>query len=655
MDVVGYLIIKNFSTKKLRRMNLNALIEGFTSELGHNLEIHLSAMNHILYGDLTDRVHRNTGVKLVEKILKGGLHTVNGWKKFAQEHPSLVHISDFDSTLHSSWYYARELQNGVITLKLPRHLYNNKAAKITKFPDDYYKSGYLWKTLFPEKFGEKEILNTIHEVLNNIDIEASSEGEIVGYSQIDDQLKTMRVVILYRDNVINSVFPSWSQPNTGNNGKSFSHFDNIGHVINAATVYFDIMSKNDAVSVSFMDKNNVTKSLVNNTPSVFLVRSKPKNNIESWKKKRDIYLIKTSKTLNEKDVNIIYEYIVDFEICKNHDSICKYGYATDIHQIETSLQVYNAYQIHQNLVDALLILHTYDVLKNTNHFQKSIAYLLKNMVTSVGIDFWVKRRVLNRIITLLTSYNNTEAAIEFINLFSESPSRREILVEFSLDSQVRKDLKGPLDEMPTELEIIQNPSLSVKLEVRHFVEYIKENLGENYALHFNDKVRTAFAIQLIKSGGANYQLLISDVVRYCDKSDFISFSEKFEEFINYIVSNNATEGTEDSIHRIMRDYCRIQFGQRLRYNLIYKDYANFEFDEFFPITDDFIKNTILRHERFLNTLRIKMFLDAVERLVQFFHDSTLAEEISKYREKAGKEVPPPPNPIPKYIDERRNA
>lgn len=643
---------------------MNSLIRKFTSELGHNLELHSSAVNHVLNGDLTDRFNRYNGSTHLEKIIKGGLHTYDGWVNFLSYHTDLAHVYHFNSKYHSSWYYARELQNSIITLRIPKHIFSSAGAKITKFPDNYYKSGYLWKTLFQKGFDEQQLISTIEETLNNINREETKDGEIIGYANINQPLNTIRVVIMHRDNKINSVFPSWTQPNTGNNGKAFSHFENIGHVISASTVFFDTKEMSTDSRIEFNNKHRLLKSLVRITPKIFLTRSKPKKNIRKWLLRREQELKAISKTISNEDIVNIFEYINDIEICKNHDSICKHGYNYESHSIEKSLEIFNVFQIHQNIIESLLIIYFYDNKNCSNYFSKSISYLINNMVTHVGIDSWVKRRIYHTIATLLPTYHNIDATKNFINIFSEAPTRREFFVEFSFDSQAKKDIKSTIykGDIPDEFILVQNPSLSIKVEYNHFMDYLKENLGENYLLHFDDKERNIFASDIINSAGKNQKKLINDIVGYYHSSVFTSFPQCFSALIKHLILNSATNDIKNSIHLIMRDYCRIQFAQRLRINLLYKDYLNMELEDFEPMfsdgsifSDEYVDFTILRHERILNSFRIEQFLDDIDSLSPIFNDPDFSNEISAYRNKAKREVPPRPEPLPDYIEQRRKG
>ena len=171
-------------------------------KLGENDEYSLSegALCHITNGDITERLYDIEGERNAGKltILKGGLHTVSGWLEFKKRHPSLKHLFHYASNTEPFWYYARELQNGVVCLKLPKELFQSKAAKITMFPDKFYKSGYLWKTLFPEYFTTEKIIEVINEALHNLDKDASNDNQLIGYALCAEPMTAMRVVIQVR-------------------------------------------------------------------------------------------------------------------------------------------------------------------------------------------------------------------------------------------------------------------------------------------------------------------------------------------------------------------------------------------------------------------------------------------------------------------------
>lgn len=116
------------------------------------------AFRHILAGETAVRPVSTLGVRATEIALSGGLHTWAGWEELLKQHTGVVHLLEYDAGRHDDWFYARELQNGVITLKIPRRMFTGDAASITMKPDVHYKSGYLWKTLYPIGYSEDDVI-----------------------------------------------------------------------------------------------------------------------------------------------------------------------------------------------------------------------------------------------------------------------------------------------------------------------------------------------------------------------------------------------------------------------------------------------------------------------------------------------------------------
>src|SRR5690554_8106313 len=63
------------------------------------------ALKHIIDGEFSPQPIGNGQVK---PILKGGLHTKNGFESFLNNHPTIVHLYNYNSSLHEDWFYIRE-------------------------------------------------------------------------------------------------------------------------------------------------------------------------------------------------------------------------------------------------------------------------------------------------------------------------------------------------------------------------------------------------------------------------------------------------------------------------------------------------------------------------------------------------------------------
>ncbi|MEX9745008.1 hypothetical protein AB7402_02380 [Providencia rettgeri] len=622
----------------------------FTAEDGREFTLSDRALAHIINGDITDKpaIKQKNVKSVASKVIKGGLHTVQGLMEFLEYHPEIIHLINFDSKIHNAWYYARELQNGVITLRIPKELFANKAAKMTMYPDDYYKSGYLWKTLFPVNFGEKEIIQSIREALNNIDYEESQNGLLVGYACTDEILKTIRLTIQHSNGQINSAFPSWTQPNTGNNGKSYSHYDSIGHVISWSTVMFPTDTQSFELQDAKGDKPQKEFNLLEITPSLFLERSIPiKNNLE-WQKKRKIELEFLSKVISDSDFEFILNYIYNNSIIKCYSQMMNEFYNEKSFFLHSNMY-FNAIQIHQNICDGLYLISLFDNIYSTNYLNDVVEYLLKTMVSFAGVDSWCKRKIIHEIIHACLIHHDKRTLMQLIILLSESPIRREIFIDFNLDSIVKKAIRTPQIEMPFELGVVYGLNYNFDLKPEHFGEFFKENLGETYSLHFNDSQREKIYSGIFKNKG-NYDLMLKDTLKYITNNYFSLFSHVFSVILDNLEVDEETDVNklDIALSSITRDYCRIQFAHRARINLTYKEFEHIDLP--LMITDkNQIYGTILKHERMMNGRKLNIFLDNLEHIIEKINAKELPKQISDCRSKIDKEVPPIISPIPKRI------
>lgn len=403
-------------------------------KLGENKEYSLgdSALNHILNGDVSERLFDIAGKRNAGKlmILKGGLHTVIGWKNFRKLHPDLKHLHQYNSDKDKYWYYARELQNGVICLKMPKELFQSKAAKMTMFPDEYYKSGYLWKTLFPEHFTSEEIIALIDEALLNLDKEESTDSQLIGYALRSDPMTAMRIVIQVRGKQIQSAFPAWTQPSTGNNGKPYTHSDSIGFNIAASTVYFDDDTSNQLVkSSSVFDYEIGLGSIVSNTPEVLLTRELPKDGEDKikWKNRRQYHLMEYAGSLSDMGLSHIYKYITDIAITKFNYEMMVAAYNDSLESVDSDLRVKNSFSFTQNIIDSLDILFFSDQFRALNNFPMAIESLLENQFTTTGgLDSLNKKRIHKRILEHVLIHHNKGIISSYVELISDSQVRKEL-------------------------------------------------------------------------------------------------------------------------------------------------------------------------------------------------------------------------------------
>lgn len=218
------------------------------------------ALGHIIDGEFATQPIGNGQIK---SILSGGLHIKNGFESFLNKHPTIAHLYNYNSTVHEDWFYVRELQNGVLTAKLPRTLFNKHAASATLAVDKYYISGYLWKTLFTEDTDENKLIAYIKEGLENLDLKKSKNGQLIGYCNIQsDPTKIIRLMyFIHDDKNIASCFPTWTQPYTGNNGKAFSHKHVLSYPIVESTMMIDHLFDIEKLPLTQLDIDLLQKKL----------------------------------------------------------------------------------------------------------------------------------------------------------------------------------------------------------------------------------------------------------------------------------------------------------------------------------------------------------------------------------------------------------
>jgi hypothetical protein len=629
-------------------------------KLGKEQEYSLSenALNHILNGDIGERLYDIDGKRNAGKlqILKGGLHTVDGWKNFRTLHPKLKHLHQFDSAQHKYWYYARELQNGVICLKIPKEVFQSKAAKMTMFPDEYYKSGYLWKTLFPEHLSSENIISLIDEALNNLDKEESTENQLIGYALCADPMTAMRIVIQVRGKDIQSAFPAWTQPSTGNNGKPYTHSDSIGFNIAASTVYFDDDRTNQLVKSSTIFNHDVgLDSILYRTPKVFLCRECPKNDEDRiiWKNQRQHYLMEYAGGISDTDLRTIYRYLTDIAITKFNYEMMVASYSDNFEVIESDMRVKNAFSFTQNIIDSLDILFFSDQFRALNNFPLAVAKLLKNQFTTTGgLDSFNKKRIHRRIMEHVIIHHNKDTISSYVELLAESPVKKELYQEFNLNSYFKKSLDLSSEEHLTKLSFINLPNLSFPLEKEHLEGYIINQLSMNYHVHFDHEQKREVVEHIIQGLGKNYDSMISDNLVYANCNEFQFLCGDFAELLVKIIEKLLMIN-DDALGKIIRDYSRIQYSQRLNLAFIFSE--EFKYDIDYGNVDEFYrKQMIAKHERVWLTTNLDIFLDKSLEYSKFVKNDKFENEIESFKKVITTEQPPFLNEIPSYINSWQN-
>jgi hypothetical protein len=604
------------------------------------------AWNHILFGDTAVRPVRNQAGRKQELALSGGLHTWEGWQRFVASHPKVVHLLQFRCDLHDDWFYARALQNGVITLKIPRQLYTGNAASITKQPDYYYKSGYLWKTLYPASYTEATIIQVIGEALRNVDVEDSTPptaenplGVLYGYANVHEPLRAIKLRIQLEGCQIKSAFPAWEQPYTGNNGKPYSHESSISYLIAQSTVEGSKFQVRYGPAFSGSRFN--MQGLIAETPPFVLARRRRDMAIavDAWKAIRKEELEQVAARATPNDVDRIECYLSDYVCAKDPFDVQRGLYANLLQRIDAELEIFNAAQLTENVGECLEVLALCDRRLNTRRAISAIDRFLRMAVVHTGgLNTLMFKRLLGRMLTVALEHDEPSALRDFLSALAGAPCRAALYTEFDLNPFVKKnDDEG--------LCIIGRPHIELDLTPQHLVEFIAFNLGENYLLFFDKKERLALATKLLDEPGM--LRMATDVMLLFCGSDFEFF---IPDKLDFSKVGTRTKPAEDDLLVIAKDYSRMLVLLRQRIVLEDPDAYRSEPDYEQWGSPAFFELVRQKHKR---SLVLQMHQIALEGLVAYSDSvgyTRLKANCERMLLNLPRESVPVPKPIPDYID-----
>lgn len=600
-----------------------------------NFLLDQKAINHIMEGDCI-----NVNNKLV---IKGGLHSYDAWVKLKNSRSGLVHGRFFDPHIHEDWYYARELQNEVILLKIPKDYYQSKAAKKTKNAETKYISGYLWKTLFPEHMSLNAIIAVINEALHNIHTEESDDNIKFGYALINDRFKAMKIQISLRENKIMSAFPSWAQPLTGNTGKPFSHIDTIGFFLAESTKFFDdrhaIYEPPNTIFSTKIDVN-VAKQV---TPSFILKRSKLKiltTRGEAINKRRS-QLIEIAKTLDQNEVDKMKIYMNDWALSKDTFFYLCNVYKFLQKEIENNQISKNIYSLYQNLQECVCILAELDSINKTSDVLDFIEnYLKKRFLHVGGLELWEHKRLHNLFMQIVLTHHNVDSVSRYINALAWSPNRIAAYTDFNLN---------PYLNLPEGI-IGLDGEIDISLLEKHFYEFSSQNMAINYLVFANEKKRIEIAKYIIKNNfGKHVQVLIRDSLSYSTGLDFVSFSYNFHKLVDLVLDNKKSPPSNEVIKLLMEDYYRCHQYQYYRVILDNKGFLSMDIDYSRTSNPSVKKQIKSKYLRLFITGSVNQFMDDIVSISSIFKDEDLKSRALAKKEKITTSVYPIPKSIPSYI------
>lgn len=606
-------------------------------------EMSEAAFNHILRGDTKVRP---LGGGAREYALSGGLHTWSGWEAFVALHPKIVHLLQYRLDQHDDWFFARELQNGVITLKIPRGLFTGDGASITKQPDLHYKSGYLWKTLYPMSFDQKTIIEVIEEALKNIDKEDSNFptaaeplGVLYGYAKTSSPLTAIKLRFQLHGNQIKSAFPAWEQPMTGNNGKPYSHEHSISFNIAESTVKGNDYKAN--WGPVFPGREVDLNALVSLTPPFIRTRAQrdPAESVDEWQARRQAELQAIATVITPHDLANIETYLADY-VCAKDPYYVQHGiYVHALAQIDTYPELFNAAQLTENIGECLWVLAYADKRLASRRAINAIERFLKMAVVHTGgLNSLMFKRLLGRMLIIVQGHPDISALKDFLETLAASPCRATLYTEFDLNPFIKLNN----DES---LCVTGVSDVEMELKPEHLFEFIALNLGENYLLEFTKEQRLAMASSLY--GTSETLRLATDVLAQCVGKDF-SF------FIPVKLDGDglraaAKPPSEDSLMTLTRDYSRMLVLLRQRVVLEDPDAYRAEPDMNQWGTQAFFELTKQKHKR---SFVLTMHQVALRELKQYADEvgyRRLFDLCDRLESGLSKERVPMPKSIPDYI------
>jgi hypothetical protein len=616
---------------------------------------------HIIDGEFSERLIEKNKTRTGEKeiILKGGLHTYQGWVNFKKIRNDIVHLKFYNSNKDKLWYYARNLPNGVITLRIPKELFQSNAANLTRYPDLYYKSGYLWKTLFPKDKTKSEILSIIDESLYNIDKEESTEKILIGYALRKHPFTALKIRIQCQGMNINSAFPTWDQPMTGNTGKAYSHTDSISLAMALSTEFFDDNAENNNYPRSNIYIHEFAiDSMVSNTPDFILKRPMlPKlGKIDLWNSERETVLTKVASISNEKDIISLKEYLSDSFICKDGFHVQLNAYNDIYDDLKDNIELFNTISISQNIIETLTVINYYDEKNKTLHLIEAISHILQNKILYTGaLDNWNNKRLHNKILDFVGTYHSDDIIPIYLNCLSRSPIRNSLYIEFDIANICyKKELDLSNDNDASLFAIINMPPHNNLITFECFKDYFLYNLGENYFINFDIEKRNHFINKMIEDQGTGFKRMIIDCLKLTSFDDLVFFAEKFSLLTKRIIDKKISGIDKESLAIIVKDYFRIQVAQRQKILLRNPDFVLDAIDYFDFESDEYIINTIIKHERRVNVFTLEQFLDDSKIIASYINYDKLVSKIEKYKSKVWTERPPLQKAIPNYIEHWNN-
>lgn len=604
------------------------------------------ALKHILVGETAVRPIDVLGVRTNEVVLSGGLHIWGGWEDLLKQHPGVVHLLEYDANQHDDWFFARELQNGVITLKIPRKMFTGGAASITMKPDVHYKSGYLWKTLFPLDYSEDDVIMGINEAFCNLDREDSifptagqPAGVLYGYTRLDDPLKAMKLRIQVRGNQIQSAFPAWEQPATGNNGKPYSHSHSINFNIAKSTVYHERYLK--SWGPVFPEGHLCLSKLLSLTPDFILHRPRRDSavGIERWREIREVELKSIAPMMTPVELAHVETYLHDFVCSKDPYGVQTSLYLYFFDEIRRNDMIFNVAQLSENVAECIQVLTHSDLQNGTRRAIDAMArFMGMAIVNAGGLNSLMFKRILGEFLEAAIGHPDKNSLREFFAALAVSPCRAALYSEFDLSPFVkRNDIIG--------WSLIGLLEVEIELKPEHLFEFIALNLGENYLQVLSKNQRLAIAQGLFPQ--PELQAMVADTMSFLSGVDFQFFMPRRLDPA-WLAAHKYPPNESDLIS-VARDYSRMLVLYRQRIVMEDVDSYKAELDHSQAGTETFFNIVRQKHKRLFVWMMHETMLTELVSLAGSLGYVKFKKMVETLLKLLPKEAIPFPKPIPDYI------
>lgn len=609
-----------------------------------------AAVQHIFEGELADQVERITDMPtMVKKILKGGLHSFAGWKHLNSKRPEVVHGAIYRSDRHQSWYFARELQNGVVLLKMPRTLFQSNAAKLTLNADIYFKSGYLWKTLFPDCMSQDDVISAIDESLFHPDAEESEGGILVGYALLDDPLKALKVRVQVTGFQINSAFPTWGQPSTGNNGKPYTHSDAIAFSLAASTEFFGDQNKflNIAQDGSFKTPLTSLAALRAATPSVFSKRplfdsmSRDLESRDAWNSQRR----RIAEASSHLELEAVKDFLTDDRLLKDPFPLLMDAYGEAYRDFSREADFHSLTSLYQNQLDGFKFLAEYDSRHSTKHASDyALLYLRSRFLRFGSLEMWESKRMHVAIIESVIASGDGTTAWEYIKTLARSPSRIAAYSDMNFNPYAEGDIT-----------IIGVSEPNVRAKPEHLHRFAANHSGLNYLLYMDLKEREKLYKKSLSVYFKHFNDFIADQVRYADVRELASFAWYAKNLVNLLRSNTGNVD-RDALREIVHDYYRVLQLAQVVVLVDNKDLLaggrSLEFDD--RPYGAYWLYTKIKHQRDWLTTQVSEFFRHFGLLCSDIGDAKLQAFCESRADAFRKEIIPAPKSVPENYRRWRN-